>query len=191
MLQPIAQPTRSSDSRTRCARSARSTSAKRIGNSTFSVIVIDGIRWNAWKTMPTSLRRYAASSSDDIFARSRPWTSTEPEVGRSSPAIKFSSVDFPEPDCPSKATNSPGSMVSETPSTARIRLRPWDSGRHTFSVRTAAKSWRSANTHLCPIGCAAPLWRKRAQFTLTCRVRKRERDRSPIPVTICKGPASR
>src|SRR5208283_1990578 len=35
-------PTRSSDSRTRCARSARSTSAKRMGSSTFSVMVMDG-----------------------------------------------------------------------------------------------------------------------------------------------------
>ena len=33
-----------------------------------------------------------------------------PEVGRSKPAIRFSSVDLPEPELPSSATNSPGAM---------------------------------------------------------------------------------
>ena len=50
-------PTRSSASRTRAARSPRSTSAKRIGNSRFSSRVMLGIRWNAWKIIPTVCRR--------------------------------------------------------------------------------------------------------------------------------------
>src|SRR5258707_5756118 len=48
----------------------------------------------------------------------------EPEVGRSSPAIKFSNVDLPEPELPSSARNSPVGTVSDTSSTARIQDSP-------------------------------------------------------------------
>src|SRR5271157_2749374 len=40
----LLSPTRSNESRTRCTRSARSTSAKRMGSSTLSATVIDGMR---------------------------------------------------------------------------------------------------------------------------------------------------
>src|SRR5579862_4498366 len=41
-----------------------------------------------------------------------------PASGISSPAIMRSSVDFPQPEGPSKTTNSPSSAFSETPLTA-------------------------------------------------------------------------
>jgi hypothetical protein len=44
-----------------------------------------------------------------------PATRTEPDVGRSSPAARFSSVVLPEPDGPTTATNSPLWTSSETP----------------------------------------------------------------------------
>src|SRR5260370_928154 len=49
----LARPTRSRDSRTRAARSARPTSPRRSGNSPFSSSVIRGRRLKDWKTMPT------------------------------------------------------------------------------------------------------------------------------------------
>src|SRR5208337_2442005 len=60
---------------------------------------------------------------------------TAPEVGRSSPAIKFSKDDFPEPELPSSATNSPAPTWSEIPSTARITESPTLYCRQTDSVR--------------------------------------------------------
>src|SRR5580700_11144201 len=48
-----ASPTRARASRARLSRFPRSTSAKRMGNSTFSVRVILAIRLNDWKTIPT------------------------------------------------------------------------------------------------------------------------------------------
>ena len=38
--------------------------------------------------------------------------------------MMFISVDFPEPDWPMIATNSPASMVSDTPSSARTVVAP-------------------------------------------------------------------
>ena len=42
---------------------------------------------------------------------------TVPEVGRSSPAARCSSVDLPEPDGPTMAASSPGMTRSVTPRT--------------------------------------------------------------------------
>src|SRR3954451_13384452 len=51
---------------------------------------------------------------------SSPSTSTRPAVGRSSAPIIDSSDVLPDPDGPVRATNSPGSSVSETSWTATI-----------------------------------------------------------------------
>ena len=50
--------------------------------------------------MPTAVDRYAASSLPVIAARSLPPAWMRPELGRSSPPIKFRSVDLPDPDLP-------------------------------------------------------------------------------------------
>src|SRR5437763_15733613 len=44
-----------------------------------------------------------------------------PEVGRSSPPRRWSNVDLPEPDLPSRATFSPRQTSSETPRNAQTR----------------------------------------------------------------------
>src|SRR5688572_124097 len=44
---------------------------------------------------------------------SLPQSSMRPESGRSSPAMRFSSVDLPMPDSPMTATYSPGASSSE------------------------------------------------------------------------------
>src|SRR5437879_861110 len=66
--------------------------------------------------MPTVRLRYRASSSRLISDRLRPCAKMVPEVGRSRPAIRFKSVDFPEPELPSSARNSPAQTSSVTSS---------------------------------------------------------------------------
>src|SRR6202158_5825277 len=108
----------------RAARSPRGTSANRSGSSTFSSSVIRGKSWKDWKTIPIVWLRWLASSSLDIAARSRPCARIAPEDGRSSPAIKLSSVDLPDPLAPNSARNSPARTSSEIWSTARISASP-------------------------------------------------------------------
>ena len=80
--------------------------------------VMSSSRLKNWKIMPTCLRRNrAAPASDSMSTRSSP-TRTEPEVGRSIPAMRLSSVDLPDPDGPMMATASPGSIRTLTPSIA-------------------------------------------------------------------------
>src|SRR5580700_5459900 len=62
---------------------------------------------------------------------------TAPDEGRSSPAIRFSSEDLPDPEGPRRATNSPARISIEMPSTARTNASPIWKWRQTFSVRTA------------------------------------------------------
>ena len=50
---------------------------------------------------------------------SLPSTVTEPESAVSNPARMRSAVVLPQPDGPSRATNSPGAMSSDSPSRAR------------------------------------------------------------------------
>src|SRR5579864_4095739 len=61
-----------------------------------------------------------------------------PAVGRSKPANKFSSVDFPEPELPSNARNSPSRTDRDTSSTARISASPILYWRETCSARIAS-----------------------------------------------------
>jgi hypothetical protein len=57
-----------------------------------------------------------------------------PELGRSSPAMRLSSVDLPQPDAPSRQTNSPGAMSSATSSSTS---GPSPNRLETPSMRTA------------------------------------------------------
>src|SRR5437868_6204434 len=51
------------------------------------------------------------------FERGTPSMITAPESGRTNPAIMFISVDFPQPEGPTTATNSPSPTVKLTSST--------------------------------------------------------------------------
>lgn len=55
-----------------------------------------------------------------VRVTSRPLKLIEPAVGSMNPAIMRSSVVLPHPEGPSRKNSSPGSMVSETSSTARV-----------------------------------------------------------------------
>jgi len=68
--------------------------------------------------MPTWRRRNRASPASLTRSIRSPATVTVPLVGRSRPAIMFSNVDFPLPDGPITATDSPGGICMRTPSTA-------------------------------------------------------------------------
>ena len=101
------------------ALAARGTPANIIASATFSAALIVETRLNDWKMMPTFFRRWRLSSVLDICARSWSKMRSDPSDGRSSPAIRLSSVDLPDPEVPSRPTNSPCSTVSDTPSRAR------------------------------------------------------------------------
>ena len=78
--------------------------------------------YNFWKIKPIFRRRKIVSCSSFITASSLSRTATLPDVGVSNPPIMCSSVDFPEPEVPTTATNSPSSTEKSTPSRARVRF---------------------------------------------------------------------
>ncbi len=67
----------------------------------------------SWKTHPME-RRKAGTFHDDSRATSLPSTSTVPDVGVSSRSSSRRNVDLPDPDGPTRNTNSPLSISSET-----------------------------------------------------------------------------
>src|SRR6266540_208451 len=61
------------------------------------------MRKNAWKTKPIDVARSPASWRSSRSATSVPATETRPLDGRSRVPITCSSVDFPEPDGPTRS----------------------------------------------------------------------------------------
>ena len=90
----------------------------------FSTTFSTGTRLQNWYTSPTSRRRNTASSSSERAYTSAPFSSTWPEVGRSTPPMRCSRVDLPEPEEPTMATNSPSSTLKDTSSKARVTASP-------------------------------------------------------------------
>ena len=78
-------------------------------NSTFFCTVIQGNRPWSWNTIAVS---------GDGPSISLPATAIWPEVGSSSPAIISSKVDLPQPERPSRQTNSPAPQVKSMPRSA-------------------------------------------------------------------------
>jgi hypothetical protein len=95
------------------------------GSTMFSSAVSTGRRLNAWKTNPILSRRSRVSFASSSRDSSVPSTTTEPEVGASSPASRCMSVDLPEPDGPMMAANSPRSNDTVTPRRASTAASPW------------------------------------------------------------------
>ena len=81
---------------------------------TLASAVRHGISRSFWNTMPILPRKKSKSRNG-----SWPITSTLPEVGSISPAIRLNMVDLPQPVLPSTATISPLAMSSDSLSTAR------------------------------------------------------------------------
>ena len=76
-------------------------------------------RLKNWNTIPMCWPRRRAIASAPSRVTSTPSMCTDPESTRSSPAAMLRNVDFPHPDGPVIATNSPASMTTSTPRSAR------------------------------------------------------------------------
>ena len=114
-----ARPNRSSRSRALVSACFRGVPATMAGSVTFSSTLIPSSRLKNWKTIPMCFLRMRARSFSSLPASDSPDTATSPSVGVSNPATRFSRVDFPQPDGPITATNSPSCMVRSTPRSAR------------------------------------------------------------------------
>jgi hypothetical protein len=71
-----------------------------------------------WNTKPSVRFRISASRFRSSRPTSSPASRYAPLVGRSRQPSRFMSVDFPDPDAPMTATDSPASMSSDTPASA-------------------------------------------------------------------------
>ena len=100
-------PIRSSSSPARARAVRRDAPASWAGSSTLSSTVRSSSRLKNWKMIPTCRARNLASPLSLRLSIRRPATVTVPAVGRSSPAMRLSSVDFPLPDGPMTAATSP------------------------------------------------------------------------------------
>ena len=83
----------------------------------FSAAVRFGRSLKSWKTQPR-LRRRSGTLEPLSLPRSRPPTMILPRVGSSSFRRSRMTVDLPEPEAPTTKTNSPLSIVNDTPSSA-------------------------------------------------------------------------
>lgn len=79
---------------------------------TFSNALRWGSRWNDWKTNPMRRPRSAVRSASARAPVSIPSSRYVPLVAPSSSPAIFRNVDFPDPDGPTTATNSPCPTVS-------------------------------------------------------------------------------
>jgi hypothetical protein len=84
----------------------------------FSTAVELGIKWKDWEHEADIAQPVGGAFAFGHAAMSRSSNRTLPPSGASSPAASMSSVVLPEPLGPQRATNSPGSIFSETPSMA-------------------------------------------------------------------------
>ena len=90
-------------------------------NATFSLTVLFGSSRKSWNTVPIWRR----SRGTFQLARrliSLPATYTRPAVGRDSRSTSLRAVDLPDPEAPTRKTNSPFSTSMETLSRAEW---PW------------------------------------------------------------------
>ena len=94
---------------------------RRSGSSTFWKAVRTGSRLNDWNTKPTFASATPRAAPRVIALTSAPPTRTVPLVGLSSPAMRLSRVDLPEPDGPMRAVKVPCSMSIESPLKTSIR----------------------------------------------------------------------
>ena len=100
------KPTRASASGTACWMKARDAPMTCSVKATFWNTVLLGSRRKSWKTDPMCRRKYG-TLRDERVLRSRPSTTTRPSLGPSSRRIRRRQEDFPEPDAPTRKTNSP------------------------------------------------------------------------------------
>ena len=93
------------------------------GSSTLSKARRPGRSPASWSTSPIAPARATWVSRGENFDQERPRKRTSPTVGRQSPARVASRVDFPDPERPRIASDSPAARVRLTRSTAVIGPR--------------------------------------------------------------------
>ena len=105
-------------------RSAAGTPAIFSGSVTFSSTLWLGVRKNCWNTKPNAELRSSLSSLALRSPVGLPSRATTPWVGPSSSASRCMSVDLPEPDLPTTATDSPLPISRLMPLRASKRVSP-------------------------------------------------------------------
>src|ERR1039457_1760254 len=118
-------PIRASSSPARARACFRPAPASWAGSSTLSSTVRSSSRLKNWKTIPTCRARNLARALSPSLSIRCPATVTEREVGRSSPAMRLSSVDFPLPEGPITAATSPAA-TSRLMSASAGRAPAWE-----------------------------------------------------------------
>ena len=110
----LASPTPASAWRTRASASVRGTPARSNGRRTLASTVAQGMRVASWKTKPRRLVGGAPPFNGC------PHSSTRPALGCSRPATIFSKVLLPQPEGPSRVTNSPSRTTRSRGSSACV-----------------------------------------------------------------------
>lgn len=114
--------------------------ASRAGSSTLSATVRLETRLKNWKTTPMLRRRRTAQRASRYSSTRSPPIHSFPLSGRWRPPMRWSRVDFPAPEGPVTATNSPGRTDRSTPRTACTGTpSPW-----WVLVRPSARTMGSA-----------------------------------------------
>jgi hypothetical protein len=161
-----ARPTRSMASSAAARRSVRSTPASSAGSSTLRSTVRHGSRVASWKTYPSCPAA----------------TSTAPELASSNPAASRSRVDFPQPDGPTRETNSPGRTVMSISRSAAV---PFSKTIDTF--RNASAGSGSVVYVAGPAGVGAEIAFVLMEQFYRRRIADRgRRDYTPVSYTISR-----
>ena len=121
--------TSSSSSATRCRRSVRGTPARVIGSSILAAAVSQGKSAASWKSSATW-----------------PVTEMRPASGWSRPETRLRMVVFPQPDAPTRHTNSPRSTLREMRSRASTLLPGGPYRLATESICTAGAAKAGSST---------------------------------------------
>ncbi len=121
------RPTSSSTSGTVCAIACRGLPITCSANATFSNTVLFGSSRKSWNTTPI-WRRSAGTFQLASRATSLPATCTRPLVARSSRSTRRRKVDLPDPDDPTRKTNSPLATSRLTSSSAARGLASTELG---------------------------------------------------------------
>ena len=118
--------------------------ARRSGRRMFSSALRLGSRLNDWKMNPSMSRRIRVRSSSFMPVMSRPAMRLCPPLGMSRPARQCRSVDFPDPEGPMIATNSPRRTERLTLSRATTCAcpEPYVLHRPRASTTMSDRAWR-------------------------------------------------
>src|SRR5699024_9417286 len=93
--------------------------------ATLAKTVLFGSRRKSWNTVPIPRRRYGTFQLG-IFTTDFPAMWIRPAVGTSSRRMRRMTVDLPEPEAPTRNTNSPRSASNEISSRALRERASWD-----------------------------------------------------------------